>query len=78
MLLMEKTRLDRQTGRVFFVLQMLPSPIYFCRVTPMSGLPTPGKGRKEVFMKRIYNLIVLAEIFLILRAIDSILGRILM
>lgn len=29
-------------------------------------------------MKRIYNLIVLAEIFLILRAIDSVLGKILM
>lgn len=78
MLLMEKARPDRQTGRVFFVLQMLPSPIYFCCVTPMSGLPTPGKGRKEVIVRRIYDLIVLAEIFLILRAIDSILGKILM
>ena len=29
-------------------------------------------------MKKAYNLIVLAEIFLILRAIDSILGKILM
>lgn len=78
MLLMEKARPDRQTGRVFFVLQMLSSPIYFCRVAPMSGLPTPGKGRKEITMKKAYNLIVLAEIFLILRAIDSILGKILM
>ena len=78
MLLMEKTRLDRQTGRVFFVLQMLPSPIYFCCVTPMSGLPTPKYYGNYSFMSKNNHLSTLTVFYLILRAIDSILGKILM
>lgn len=72
MLLMEKARPDRQAGRVFFVLQMLPSPIYFCCVTPMSELPTPKYYGNHTMKKNNY-LNALTISYLILRAIDSIL-----